>query len=103
MRPLAVLVEFSLLVLFSPLSGPDHAKNQPPSVAAKSKRRQQSKWWAAAGTRARSAGLAVMVVGALLQFIKRVCILVIGLLRLSYRKVSQRHHALARVYCAWLV
>lgn len=31
--------------------------------------------------------LLVMVLGALLQFIKRVCILVLGLLRLSYRKV----------------
>ena len=29
-----------------------------------------------------------MVLGALLQFIKRVCILVLGLLRLSYRKVG---------------
>lgn len=91
MRPLAVLLEFSFLVLFSSKSDPDHGKNKLSSVAytqGKSKQRQQLKWWAG---RAR-AGLAGMVVGALLQFIKRVFILVIGLIRLSYRKV-----------CYWLL
>ena len=39
--------------------------------------------------RKRSRRLAVvMVLGALLQFIKRLCILLVGLLRLSYRKVG---------------
>ena len=35
------------------------------------------------------AALLVMVLGALLQFIKRICILMVGLLRLSYRKVRE--------------
>jgi len=35
------------------------------------------------------AALMVMVLGALLQFIKRICILMVGLLRLSYRKVRE--------------
>ena len=39
-------------------------------------------------SRRKRAALLGMVLGALLQFIKRVCILVLGLLRLSYRKVG---------------
>jgi len=35
------------------------------------------------------AALLVMVLGALLQFIKRICILMVGLLRLSYRKAAE--------------
>ena len=38
-----------------------------------------------------------MVLGALLQFIKRVCILVLGLLRLSYRKVGMEETLCVRV------
>ena len=34
----------------------------------------------------------VMVLGAILQFIKRVFHLIVGLLRLSYRKVCARSH-----------
>ena len=86
MRPLAVLLEFSLLVLFSNKPVPDRSKDRLSSAAytkGKSKRRHQLKWWAGWAR----AGLAVMVVGALLQFIKRVLILLIGLVRLSYRKV----------------
>ena len=41
-------------------------------------------------SRARERAAAVMVLGALFQFVKRLCILVVGLLRLSYRKVGPR-------------
>lgn len=37
--------------------------------------------------RGRAKVAAGMVLGAVIQFIKRLCILIVGLLRLSYRKV----------------
>ena len=49
----------------------------------RSRQSRSSKWWW--GVLEKLA--VVMVVGAIFQFIRRLCVLLIGLLRLSYRKV----------------
>ena len=88
MRSVGVLLEFCVQVLF--LSN----RELPGSAAHKrhhlTRLRSRSKRQAGRPTVIGTAG---MVLSAIVQFLKRVCILVIGLFRLTYRKVLLVHAA----------
>lgn len=87
MRAAGVLLEFCLQVLFlSNYPAPGQESSQS-STVARSRPRYRSKRPRRVG-RAAVGNRAVMVLSAIVQFLKRVCILVIGLFRLTYRKVT---------------
>ena len=87
MRAAGVLLEFCLQVLFlSNYTDPAQESSQS-SVVTRSRSRRRSKRPRRVG-RAAVGDRVVMVLSAIVQFLKRVCILVIGLFRLTYRKVT---------------
>ncbi len=57
--------------------------SQTQTETKKSRKKSRSGWWFVLERLA-----AVMVVGAVFQFIRRLIVLVIGILRLTYRKVA---------------
>lgn len=84
MRSVAPFAEYVLQVIA--VSSQIESKKDRKAVRGRSKHSKQSwssRWWR--GVLERLA--VVMVVAAIFQFIRRLCVLVIGLLRLSYRKV----------------
>lgn len=83
MRSAAVFAEYILQFVAVSSQFESKKENRAERRRSKVKQRRLSKWWW--GVLEKLA--AVMVVGAILQFIRRLCVLLIGLLRLSYRKV----------------
>ena len=85
MRTAGVLLEFCLQVLFlSNYPAPESSQN---FAVGRSRPRHRSKRPRPVG-RAAVGDRVVMVLSSIVQFLKRVCILVIGLFRLTYRKVT---------------
>ena len=86
MRSIGVFLEFCLQVLF--LSNKPAPSSDSRSSAAKSRPLRPPRLRSKRPRRSSAALCVVMVFSAIAQFLKRVCILVIGLFRLTYRKVS---------------